>query len=334
METGHPPATPYATIAIPTFNAAVYLAETIESAIAQTRSDIEIVVVDNRSTDTTHAVVESFDDPRIRFIRNERNVGMAGNWNRAASHAQGRFVTVLHADDTLEPGFVETLGAELEAHPEANAVVSNVGLFDSESRRLPVRRLRHMDFARAGEFGKVERRKLLQGNTIWSCCWLARPRLFEHLQFDEGMSWAADWDFWLRAVATAGPIRIRPERLSNYRVHSESLTFSPEVVKRRMHEEAALIDRAVALSKDPERDRQVADRAFVVRFVGSWVQMRALGHREQANIIRDQLRAARGRLAFPTGLARLAVDRASYAKIRDFVDQRRDGSRGAASEHP
>lgn len=316
------PTDPYATIAIPTFNAAAHVEETIASALAQTRRNIEIIVVDNQSTDETVSLVEAFDDPRLRVVINERNLGMAGNWNRAASLARGTYVAVLHADDIMEPEFIEVLGAELDAHPDATAVVSNVGLIDVASNDLPVRRLRHMDFGGPADLGRAERAKLLEGNTIWACCWLARPRLFERVQFNEDMHWAADWDFWLRAAYGAGPIRIRPERLSKYRVHGTSLTFSPDIVRRRMDEEVALIDRAIALSDEPERDRRIANRAFLARFAGSWAQMRVKGHREQAGIIRRQLRASRGPLAFPTGLARLAVDPASYRKVRDFISER------------
>ncbi len=100
---------PLITIGIPTYNRArSYLPETLESALAQTYPKIEVVVSDNGSTDDTQAVVESYDDPRIRYFKQEPPVTPNDNFNSCLQQARGAYFLLLHDDDKIDPDFVET----------------------------------------------------------------------------------------------------------------------------------------------------------------------------------------------------------------------------------
>ena len=103
---------PRVTIAIPVYNKGKYLAETIASAVAQTYDDFEILVLDNCSTDESWAIVESFDDARIRKVRWPENIGRIANFNRVFELADSEFVKLLDADDLMKPGCI---AAEVEA---------------------------------------------------------------------------------------------------------------------------------------------------------------------------------------------------------------------------
>jgi glycosyltransferase involved in cell wall biosynthesis len=94
---------PTVSVCIPAYNASRFIAASIESVLKQSYAAFELVVVDDASTDDTVGIVQSFADPRVRLIRNERNLGLAGNWNRAAAAARGRYVKVLCQDDLLYP---------------------------------------------------------------------------------------------------------------------------------------------------------------------------------------------------------------------------------------
>lgn len=95
------------TIAIPTYNrASGYLREALGSALAQTYEPLEIVVVDNASTDDTGAYVASVADERVRYVRNESNVGVNDNFNACVRLARGEYVLLLHDDDHIDPDFV------------------------------------------------------------------------------------------------------------------------------------------------------------------------------------------------------------------------------------
>ena len=110
---------PFVTIAIPTYNRSDgYLREALESALAQDYEPVEIVVVDNASTDSTGAYVASMADERLRYIRNETNLGVNGNFNACLEHARGEYFLLLHDDDRIDPDFVTCC---MEALPSSTA---------------------------------------------------------------------------------------------------------------------------------------------------------------------------------------------------------------------
>src|SRR5437667_3511518 len=84
-------AVPAVSVCIPAYRGAAHIGEAIESVLAQSFADFELVVVDDASRDDTAAVVARYRDPRIRFLRNERNAGVQANWNRCLELARGRY---------------------------------------------------------------------------------------------------------------------------------------------------------------------------------------------------------------------------------------------------
>lgn len=99
---------PLVTIAIPTFNrAGTYLPEALESALAQTYPNVEIVVADNHSTDNTQAVVARYKDERVRYYRHTPALVPNGNFNFCLSAAHGEYFVLLHDDDRVDADFVD-----------------------------------------------------------------------------------------------------------------------------------------------------------------------------------------------------------------------------------
>lgn len=100
---------PKVTILIPTFNREKYILEALNCAAAQTFQDIEILVTDNCSTDSTTALVEKFakEDPRIRLVTNDKNLGPLMNWKRGLEASRGEIVKILWSDDLMEENFIE-----------------------------------------------------------------------------------------------------------------------------------------------------------------------------------------------------------------------------------
>ena len=132
--------TPLVSIIIPTFDRPRYLQEAIESGLAQTYSNIEVCTFDNGTLDETLAVAgdAARRDPRVRFQRNERNLGMSANFNALARAARGEFLVAIGDDDRLLPEFVSRLVGVMR--PELG-----VAFFEP----LPYQRRR--DAARTGE---------------------------------------------------------------------------------------------------------------------------------------------------------------------------------------
>ena len=100
---------PLVSIAIPTYNRAdSYLKESLKSAVNQTYQNIEIIVSDNCSTDTTEMVVKAFNDNRIRYFRQKENIGAVPNSNYCLDRAKGVYFTQLHDDNLIDSDFLET----------------------------------------------------------------------------------------------------------------------------------------------------------------------------------------------------------------------------------
>lgn len=108
---------PRVSICIPTYNRASMVRLAIESALGQTYQDIEVVVVDNASTDNIEEVIADYSDPRLRLVKNRENVGQFGNFNRCIEVSRGEFLHILHSDDYIEPDFTEICVRFFDSHP-------------------------------------------------------------------------------------------------------------------------------------------------------------------------------------------------------------------------
>jgi len=111
---------PYASIGLPVYNGQAYLAKAIESILAQTFTDFELIISDNASTDGTAAIAQSYAqrDPRIRYIRHQSNRGATWNFNHALTLARGRFFKWAAADDTIDPVYLQRCIEVFASHPE------------------------------------------------------------------------------------------------------------------------------------------------------------------------------------------------------------------------
>src|SRR4051794_21589581 len=111
--------TPTLTIGLPVFNGARFVQETIDSVLAQTFTDFELLISDNASTDETEAIARSAadGDGRITYRRNEVNVGLARNLNLLVPLATGRLFKWAAADDVLRPTYLERCVATIDADP-------------------------------------------------------------------------------------------------------------------------------------------------------------------------------------------------------------------------
>jgi glycosyltransferase involved in cell wall biosynthesis len=100
---------PLVTIGIPTYNRAdSYLRAAVQSALDQTYPNLEVVISDNGSVDHTEELIRSIADPRIRYFKQEQNLGVTGNFNFCVQQARGAYFLLLCDDDLIDPDFVET----------------------------------------------------------------------------------------------------------------------------------------------------------------------------------------------------------------------------------
>lgn len=114
-------------ILIPAYNSEAFISRAIESALAQTYEQIEIIIVDNASTDNTYEIASGYarKHDNLKVFSNERDIGPVGNWRRCAELASGRYACLLFSDDWYEPEFVSETVSELSA-PDIGFVYSAV----------------------------------------------------------------------------------------------------------------------------------------------------------------------------------------------------------------
>lgn len=131
-------APPAVSVGLPVYNGERFLAESLGSILAQTVDDLEVVITDNASTDATPEICRDFaaGDGRVRYIRNERNLGAAANYNRAFAESRGRYFKWLAHDDVYEASFIERCLEILEAHADAVACYSPARFIDESGRAL------------------------------------------------------------------------------------------------------------------------------------------------------------------------------------------------------
>ncbi len=128
---------PHVTVCIPCYNNARFLAETIESILVQTFADYELLIIDDRSTDGTAEIAAAYAarDQRIRFLVNERNLGMVENWNRCLTEARGEYVKYVFGDDLLcSPGALGRMAGLLDGDSDIALVAASRHVIGPDSR--------------------------------------------------------------------------------------------------------------------------------------------------------------------------------------------------------
>jgi glycosyltransferase involved in cell wall biosynthesis len=126
---------PRVTIGLPVYNGENYLAESIESILAQTFTDFELIIADNASTDKTAEICQAYaeKDSRIRYIRNKENLGASPNYNLLVSLARGEYFKWQAHDDLSAPEFIERCVAILDADSEVVVCYSRTRAVDGKS---------------------------------------------------------------------------------------------------------------------------------------------------------------------------------------------------------
>src|SRR5688572_18703489 len=113
--------TPRISVVVPAYNCAPYIRASVSSVLSQTFSDLEVIVVDDGSTDATIHELSTFSDPRLIVIRNPTNQGVSHATNTGVGRARGDYLAALAADDVWLPTKLERQVAHLESNPDLDA---------------------------------------------------------------------------------------------------------------------------------------------------------------------------------------------------------------------
>ncbi len=203
--------TPRVSIVLPTHNREALLPRALELCLKQTFRDLEVIVVDDGSTDGTAAVAAQWAarDPRVRVVT-QSNAGLPSALNRGFAEAKGEFLTWTSDDNRYHPTAIAAMVENLERNPDSGLVYTDFQMVDAAGRVKQ----------------KVTSRSPsdLAGMNVVGACFLYRRSVAMTVgEYNARLPLVEDWDYWLR-LALVAPIRHLKEILYDFLDHEESLT--------------------------------------------------------------------------------------------------------------
>jgi len=223
---------PLLTVFTPVFNVEKYIKETIISILSQTFTDFEYILIDDCSSDKTIEIIESFNDPRIRLIKNDTNQGISYNRNYAINQAKGKYIAMIDGDDLALPERLEKQIEFLEKNNDYGIIGTEVINIDKTGAQL-------------GEIIEYNipndeiPSQMLFNNYIATSSTMIRISSFGEIRFKKEFVVAEDYEVWIQLIRNwkIGHIRLP---LTKYRIHDDSIS----VQKKKL-----MIDTEVKLIK-------------------------------------------------------------------------------------
>lgn len=219
---------PKVSVIIPSYNHACFIGEAVESVLMQTEQDLELIIVDDGSTDDTLSVLERFSDSRMRVIP-QAHKGAYAALNRGLKEANGRYLAILNSDDVYHPRRLEKLIAKLERGTHMGLIGSYIEVIDAQGKPLGVKKSYHnlepwVLPNRDKSFRATDdvRGVLLTENFYATTSnFVFHRELFERIGGFRPLRYTHDWDFLLRSALLAR-LEMYPEPLLKYRLHSRN----------------------------------------------------------------------------------------------------------------
>ena len=259
-----PSAGPAIAVALPTWNGAAFVRESVESVLAQDNADFELIVCDDASRDGTWAMLEPYAvDARCRLLRNETNRGLFATLNRIVREARSPWVHLWSQDDRMLPSCLGRTRAFADAHAEVGMIYSGRYHIDAAGRRRPealpdetpaivspllAARIMFYFGSIAGNIANVTVRK----------------DVFDTLGgFREDLAVSGDFEYWTR-VSEGWPIGFQREPLIELRDHQGQLSRQRGSGTRFIRENRAILDRLLLRLPEDERPRARRYRRWVL----------------------------------------------------------------------
>jgi glycosyltransferase involved in cell wall biosynthesis len=212
-------------VCIPTYNSALFLKETLESIVVQSYQNIEIIIGDNASNDSTVEIINDFaeKDDRISFYVNQTNIGYSSNCNKLISLAKGDYIAIYHSDDIYEVDIVQQEVDFLNNNPDFLGVFTSFEKINASNSiipnvKYPIRSSQNNIKVSLNKYIKIV---LLQGGSCFCCpTSMIRKEVYSQLSgYDVNLKYIEDQDMWAR-ILMIGPLAIINQKLIKYRIHN------------------------------------------------------------------------------------------------------------------
>jgi glycosyltransferase involved in cell wall biosynthesis len=248
---------PAVSVCIPTFRGATHIAATIESVLAQTYTDFELIIIDDNSNDHTINIVQKYTDSRIRLFQNFDNLGAQGNWNRCLTEARGKYLKLLPQDDLLSPDCLAKQVAILDKDFAQKIALVFCARMIIDARNRPI-----MERGYSGRHSGVISAKMLLRHCLRRGTNLIgepggvifRRQLAASVgPFDGSIPYVIDLDYWFRLLLKGDPYYLS-EALVSFRVSRGS--WSVAIGKKQSTDYRRFI---LKMSKNPDLTTCYAD---------------------------------------------------------------------------
>lgn len=293
-------------VIIPAYNRSKLLRLTVESVLAQTYPHIEIIVVDDGSTDDTATVMEQCAG-RITYIK-QANQGVGAARNTGLRVAAGEYINFLDHDDLFMPTKIERQVQVLDARPEIGLVHCRYYQIDEDGNRLD-------------EVGLLPEGEVLKELVFECFVWLGGPLIrrqcFDQVGLFDEESWIPDWDMWLRFALAGHQFACIQEPLGAYRILPDSAIAD---VAKMKHAAFAILDRVFADRQLPADVVALKEQVYAMGLF--WLSCRyyATGHWEDARRnLTESLTLRPQLLEHPEDLLQLLCNGASDPRVANPV---------------
>lgn len=232
---------PRVSVCIPAWCGGSFLEAAVQSVLAQTWTDFELLVIDDCSPDNTKVLMAPYtSDQRVKFIRNEKNLGPQGNWNRCLTEAQGEYIKILPHDDLISPDCLERQVAALDANPGIVLAFASRHIIGKANKPLFVKRTPWGN-------GPISARQVLRKCIRSGTNVIGEPGavLFRRTTsdkaglFDASIPYVLDLDYWARLLAH-GDAWCDAAPLASFRISNAS--WSVAIGRKQASEFKCFID--------------------------------------------------------------------------------------------
>lgn len=210
---------PAVSVILPAYNCEKFIGKAIQSVLQQTFTDFELIIINDGSTDNTDAIIHTFDDQRIIYLKNSNNQGLIYTLNKAIAHANGKYIARMDADDICLQERLANQKAFLDQNKDITAIASTIEFINEQEEKTGIWELDRQTITPA-----QIRRAILKQNCIAHPTVMMRSEIIKQLKYKEYQKNIEDYDLWLRLLNCGYKIAKLDEPLLLYRTHDASVT--------------------------------------------------------------------------------------------------------------
>ena len=263
---------PWLSVVMPTWNGAQFLRSTLDSIALQAEDNLEVIAVDDGSSDATIKILESYEHVlRLRIVKRQHTGNWVANTNIGLSMADGVFISLLHQDDCWLPGRVRTLRRMADKNPELGVFLHPAHFIDTAGKKIGFWKTPLPKNLKPVMPAQIFPKLLVQNFITVSAPCFRREIAATIGRLDERLWYTADWKLWLH-IASSFPCIYYPHPLSAFRIHPASLTVKGAADPVEFHRQMELVVKEflpllAKHSGNEDRVKRLADLSLTVNIL-------------------------------------------------------------------